>query len=59
MDESREQITCKDVGCHLKGYWHETLPNGKRVFCFRAKHRGAWHVVKMELPDNVRELKPH
>jgi hypothetical protein len=59
MNEKAEQIECKAVGCSLKGYWHETLPSGKRVVCFRAKHRGSWHVVKLELPENVKELKPH
>ncbi len=45
--------------CNLLGYWHETTTEGKRVVCFRAKHHGEWHVVKLELPDNIQELKPY
>jgi hypothetical protein len=55
--ENKSQITCQETNCNLKGYWFETLPNGNRVVCFKARHHQEWHVVRLELPEGVDELQ--
>jgi len=43
------QLSCEETGCNRKGYWIEIAPNGEPLFCFRTRHDGENHSVKMTL----------
>ena len=42
------QVTCTD-GCTRKGYWIEIADNGEPLFCFRTRHDGENHSVKLTI----------
>jgi hypothetical protein len=43
------QFSCEQIGCTRKGYWIEVAENGEPLFCFRTRHDGDNHSVKMTL----------
>jgi hypothetical protein len=47
------QLSCENRGCNRKGYWIEVAPNGEPLFCFRTRHDGENHAVKMTLGQIV------
>lgn len=49
------QIDCKEKGCTRKGYWVEQTPDGP-VFCFRTRHDGENHAVKMTAAEIAQVL---
>lgn len=39
------------------GFWHETLPDGSRVVCFKVISHGKKFVQKLKLPKGVEQLQ--
>jgi hypothetical protein len=50
-------IECKNVGCTRKGFWVETSAIGEKRICFRAKHDGEFHIVKLTLSELEEEIR--
>lgn len=52
------QLSCSRSGCSRKGYWIEVADNGEPLFCFRTRHDGENHAVKMTLGQIMVEAMP-
>ncbi len=46
---------CEKIGCPLKGYWVEELPNGEKIICFKVMHNGERHIKKVNITKIIKE----
>jgi hypothetical protein len=47
----KNQKNCKESGCTLKGFWVEKSDSGEPLFCFRTRHNGENHAVKLTVEE--------
>jgi hypothetical protein len=52
------QKNCKQANCARKGYWIEGGPDGEALFCFRTRHDGENHAVRVSLSEIQEILEP-
>lgn len=51
------QKNCKEVGCLRKGFWIEKSEDNEPLFCFRTRHDGENHAVKLTLAEIEEKLR--
>jgi hypothetical protein len=45
--QTSTEIACSGSNCNLKGWWVEEGEHGEPVFCFRTRHHGQKHIVRL------------
>jgi hypothetical protein len=51
------QVACREVGCKRRSFWIETDADGASVFCFRTRHDGENHAVKLSVAEIEEEIR--